>query len=156
MLPPVPAHERVSECAETFSPSQLTPQGADLHPNSCISFFLIFLPYLILCKLACLFGSLGSYVSIQKVLCRSCSTCRYIFDVFVGERDLHILLIYHLQSPPLSLSFYIFIFFRKSAFVFIDIPSPFISILFLSDLYYIPHFVNIGFCSFFLILLCVC
>ena len=46
-----------------------------------------------------------------------------------------------------------FYFFQKISFWFYWFPSPFISILFLSDLYYIPHFVDIGFCSFFLILL---
>ena len=31
------------------------------------------------------FGSLGSSLSIQKVFRRSCSTCRWISDVFVGR-----------------------------------------------------------------------
>ena len=37
------------------------------------------------------------YASFQVVFSENCSTCRCIFDVFVGECDLHILLLCHLD-----------------------------------------------------------
>ena len=60
-LPTVPAHVVVSKCAETFPPSQLSPQGAGPHLKffsvSLSLFFLVFdlyiLPYLILKRLTC-------------------------------------------------------------------------------------------------------
>jgi len=60
-----------------------SPRLWSLSPNHLSLFHLYLLPYLILRKLACLFGSLGSSACIQKLFCRSCSTCRLIFDVFV-------------------------------------------------------------------------
>lgn len=59
------------------------------------------LPYLTV-RLACLFGSLRSSVSAQKVLCRNRSTCWWTSDVFVagssGGGSLPILLLHHLES----------------------------------------------------------
>ena len=53
-------------------------------------------------RLACLFGSLRSSVSAQKVLCRNRSTCWWTSDVFVagsgGGGSLPILLLHHLES----------------------------------------------------------
>ena len=48
-------------------------------------FCLYFLPYLILRRLVCFSGSLGSSASVQ-MLCGNCSTCRWFFDIFVGEK----------------------------------------------------------------------
>lgn len=51
----------------------------EMHPHCkilCLPFYLYLLPYLILRRLACPFGSLGSSASVQKVFCWSCSTCR--------------------------------------------------------------------------------
>ena len=45
----------------------------------CLLFFLYLLPYIILWRLACLFGSLGSSASVQMVFCRNCTTYRCIF-----------------------------------------------------------------------------
>ena len=50
----------------------------------CFLFFL--LPYPGMWRVSCLLGSLRSSASVQYVFCRSCSTCRYIFDVFVGRK----------------------------------------------------------------------
>ena len=52
----------------------------------CLPFHLYLFPYLILRGLVCLFGSLGSSASIQKMFCRSCFTCTWVFDVFVGGK----------------------------------------------------------------------
>ena len=50
----------------------------------CFSFFL--LPYPGTWGVSCLLGSLRSSASVQYVFYRSCSTCRCIFDVFVGRK----------------------------------------------------------------------
>ena len=50
----------------------------------CFSFFL--LPYPGTWGVSCPLGTLRSSASIQYVFCRSCSTCRCIFDVFVGRK----------------------------------------------------------------------
>ena len=42
--------------------------------------------------------------TFQLVFCENCSTCRCIFDVFVGVGELHILLFCHLDPPPLPTS----------------------------------------------------
>ena len=46
-------------------------------------------------QMAWCFGSLGSSASVQKVFCRTCSICRWVFDVFFGERWS-----FHLIPPP--------------------------------------------------------
>ena len=46
-------------------------------------FYLYILPYLILRRLACFWGSLESSPSVQNVFCRNCSTWRWVFYVFV-------------------------------------------------------------------------
>ena len=71
-----------------FSSFSLPPQGAGPCPKILFFFFLnlYLLPYLVLRKLACLFGSQGSPTSIQNVFYMSWSTCRCIFDVFVGRK----------------------------------------------------------------------
>ena len=52
----------------------------------CLSFCLYLSFYLIPKRLLCLSGYLGSSASVQKLFCRSCSTCRWSFDVFVKEK----------------------------------------------------------------------
>ena len=52
----------------------------------CLFIFLLPFPYCFIWSLACLFGSLTSSASFQQVFCRSCSTCRCIFDVFLGRK----------------------------------------------------------------------
>ena len=52
----------------------------------CLCFFFFLLPYPGTWGVSCLLGSLRSSASIQKVFCRSCSTCRCISDVFVGRK----------------------------------------------------------------------
>ena len=76
-LPSVLTYEGVSESVETFPPSWLPPQGAGpLAEILCFFFYLYLLPYLILRKLASLFGSLGSSADVPKVFYMNCSISR--------------------------------------------------------------------------------
>ena len=52
----------------------------------CLCFFFFLLPYPGTWAVSCLLGSLRSSAGIQWVFCRSCSTCRCIFDVFVRRK----------------------------------------------------------------------
>ena len=52
----------------------------------CLCFFFFLLPYPGTWGISCLLGSLRSSASVQLVFCKSCSTCRCIFDVFVGRK----------------------------------------------------------------------
>ena len=52
----------------------------------CLCFFFFLLPYPGMWGVSCLLGGLRSSASVQQVLCRSCSTCRCISDVFVGRK----------------------------------------------------------------------
>ena len=52
----------------------------------CFGFFFFLLPYPGTWGVSCPLGSLRSSASVQQVFCRSCSTCRCIFDVFVGRK----------------------------------------------------------------------
>ena len=67
-----------------FSSFTVPSQGCRSHPDSFVFRFLFLLPYSIVWRLACLFGSLGSSASIQ-VFCRSCSICTWSFHVFGGS-----------------------------------------------------------------------
>ena len=40
--------------------------------------------------------------SFQLVFCEYCSTCIHIFNVFMGECELHVLLLHHLDLPGLK------------------------------------------------------
>ena len=75
------------ECAETFPPSLLPPQGADPPLKFFVSFFYLYLlPYLILRRMACIFGSLGSSVNIQEVFCRSVPHAEFFLMYLLGGR----------------------------------------------------------------------
>ena len=66
--------------------------------NPLSPFYLYLLPYLVLSRLTCLFGSLVSSASIQMLFCRSCSIFRWIFDESEGDLpvlDTHHLLHFH-------------------------------------------------------------
>ena len=52
----------------------------------CLCFFFFLFPYPGTWGFSCLLGSLRSSASVHYVFCRSCSTCRCIFDVFVGRK----------------------------------------------------------------------
>ena len=57
------------------------------YPYSFVSvFFFFLLPYPGTWGVSCLLGGLRFSASIQKVFCRSCSTCRCISYVFVGRK----------------------------------------------------------------------
>ena len=52
----------------------------------CLCFFYFLLPYPGTWGVSCLLGSLRSSASVQYVLCRSCSTRRFVSDLFVGRK----------------------------------------------------------------------
>lgn len=81
---PISIHEVFSECVEFFSFRAPCLRHRSSIPLSLFLFCL--LPYFILWRLACPFGSLGPSASVQKVFCRSCSSCRCRFDVFWGRK----------------------------------------------------------------------
>ena len=83
---PIAACEGVSKHVETFLSSWLSSKWGSPSQDLCLFIFLYLLSYLILRRLACLFGSLGSSASIQKVFCGNCPTSRCIFDVTVKEK----------------------------------------------------------------------
>ena len=94
----------VSEHVGTFPPSLSLPRVLVPVPKSFFLFFKsLSFAYLILRRLACLFGSQGSPASIQNVFCMSWSTYRCIFWCICGEEvDLPVLFFHHLESPPTS------------------------------------------------------
>ena len=56
-------------------------------PKSFVSVFVFYiLSYLLLKRLGCLSGCLVSSTSIQKLFCRSCSTFKWSFDEFEGNK----------------------------------------------------------------------
>ena len=61
-------------------------------PNSLISLFVFYiLSYLLLKRIGCLSGYLESSTSVQKLLCGSCSSFKWSFDEFVGEKVVSLL-----------------------------------------------------------------
>ena len=52
----------------------------------CLCFFFLLLPYPGMWGVSCVLGCLRSSASVQYVLCRGCSTCRCISDVFAGRK----------------------------------------------------------------------
>lgn len=88
----LPSSERASQDVEAFSPSQLTPwfTGSvfvSLSLSLSFSIFPLFylLSYLSLWGFSCLFGSLISPVSIQKMSHVNFSTCKCIFNFSLEE-----------------------------------------------------------------------
>ena len=85
----------------------------DSHPNMCfcpeilcLPFLLCLLSYFLPKRLVCLSRYLGSSAGVQKLFVVSCSTCRWIFVVFV--RDKVVSTSYSsaiLRLPPLSVCF---------------------------------------------------
>lgn len=69
-----------------------------------IGIFFFFHPSWLYDDLSYNFGFMRYSASIQQVFCENCSTCRCIFDVFVGGSELHILLLCHL-NPASFVSF---------------------------------------------------
>ena len=73
--------ERASCCLETPSPGQVSV------PNSFVCLFVFYiLSYLLSKRTACLSRCLVSSASIQKLFCGNCSTFKWSFDEFVGEK----------------------------------------------------------------------
>ena len=75
-------------CVETFPPSQLHPRGADPVPILLSLFFLF--SFALARYVGCFLPFGKSEVSCQCSVGvrRSCSTCRCIFDVFVGRKEI--------------------------------------------------------------------
>ena len=63
-------------------------------------FFFFLLSYPLTWRIPHPFGSLRSSASVQSMFCENRSTCRCIFDVLVGEGELHVLLLHHLDPIP--------------------------------------------------------
>ena len=70
-VPIVPTSEGVSECAETFTPSQFLPQGTGLVP------YPLWFSYFWFCFV--------SYVFCPEIFCKT-SMCKCIFDIFLGRK----------------------------------------------------------------------
>ena len=100
-------------------------------------FYLYYLFCLILTSLACLFRSLGSSASVQKVFCRSCSTYRYIFDIFVGWNVISTFYAFTILKVSPIIPFYTFIIFNY--FVF--------QVLYSWTLNYSSFYCNIYYCN---------
>ena len=99
VLPDIPTSESASQCEGTFPLSQLPPR-AQVPPQ----FHFFFFPPTQLCgDLFCNFGFMRFSASIQQVFWENCSTCKCIFDVFVGGGELPIFLFHHLDQAPLVL-----------------------------------------------------
>ena len=68
--------------------SFMTPSPGQVSiPNSFVSLFVFYiLSYILLKRIGCLSGCLVSCARIQKLFCGSCSTFKWTFDEFVGEK----------------------------------------------------------------------
>ena len=101
-LPPDPTCEGVSFCLEASSPSGLpTPKTVIPVLKYFVSLFCLYLLfYLIQRRLVCLSGYLWSPARIQKLLCGNCSTYRWSFDVFVGEKLVSLSYSSAILKPP--------------------------------------------------------
>ena len=84
-LPSPPVKGRPSVW-ELFLLRSSLPEVQVLSLFFCLCLFFFLLPYPCMWGVSCLLGSLRSSASIQQVFYRSCSTCRWIFDVFVGRK----------------------------------------------------------------------
>ena len=83
---PRPTSERVSCCLETSSIEAPFP-GRISVPNSTVSLLIFYiLSYILLKTMGCFSGCLMSSASHQKLFCGVCSSFKYSFDEFVGEK----------------------------------------------------------------------
>ena len=69
------------------------------------SFFLSFHPTWLCGDLSCSFGCIWDLLCFQLVFCGNCFTRRCIFDMFMKEGELRMLLLCHLDLPPNQNSF---------------------------------------------------
>lgn len=86
--------------AWTFSPLQIPPTEAS---PVLIPFFP---SYLVMQRLFLQLWLYRSSASFQLIFCEKRSMWKCIFDVFVEDGELHVLLLHHLQIPPLGLYLY--------------------------------------------------
>ena len=104
------ACERVSCCVET-SPSWLPPQEGSPSLNLLSLFVFYILSCLLLKRLGCLSGCLVSSTSVQKLFYGSCSTFKWSFDEFVGEKVVSCPIpLPSWDCPPPVLFFVLFLF----------------------------------------------
>ena len=93
----------------------------DLRPYLfCLSFYLLYLPYLLLKTMGCLPGCLMSSASIQKLFCGICSAFRCSFSEFVGEKVVSPSYSSAILGPPSQSGFKIIIFFFWQEYHSID------------------------------------
>ena len=92
--PQRPVYERVS-CFVESSPSWLPPQDGYPSLNRFSLFVFYILSYLLMKRKGCLSGYLVSSASVQKLFCGSCSTFKWSFDEFMGEK-----VVSHPIPPP--------------------------------------------------------
>ena len=78
-------------------------QGCRSQPDA---FFSPILPSFVEIFLAALVRYRSPSVSFLLVFCENCSMCRYIFDVFMAGGELRVLLLHHLDPPPLKSSIF--------------------------------------------------
>lgn len=83
---PHPDCEVIAKMWKVFLLQDSLPRAQAPILKSLSLFYLFLLAYLILSRLTCVFGKLEFSVCIQQVFCESYSTCRFIFDVYVGRR----------------------------------------------------------------------
>ena len=109
-FPSVPTDFSVSEGASpdvgTSLLLQLPNWGAGSIPFPLLFFLPFFHPTWLCRYLYCPFWCPRSSASIQPVFCENCCICRCILDAFVERDELHVLLLlYHLEKPPLLMTF---------------------------------------------------
>ena len=81
-----PTCKMVSYCLETSPASWLPPQDGSLFLTLISLLVFYSSSYLLLKRIGCLSGCLGSSTSIWKLFCGSCSAFKWSFDEFVGEK----------------------------------------------------------------------
>lgn len=107
--PSVPATLRGGEGASlgtgTFLLSQLSRRGTASDPTPPLFFFSNVFSYPVTWRFSWSFSSLRSSSSVQQIFCEGRSTYRCIFDIFLGEGELYVLLLCHLDHSLILLSF---------------------------------------------------
>ena len=97
---------------------------------SVISFF--FCPTQVRGGVSCLLGGLRSSASVQRVFCRSSSTCRCISDVFVGRKVISMS-----YSPAILKVSPLHYFLLQNSFLLYGSTTLYLSILQLRDIWLI-------------------
>ena len=86
----------------SFSPSQLPLGNAVPILIHFLSFSVIIVFYPVMLRVSCIFGGLSTSASIQLMFGVSHFTCRFFFDVFVGEDEHDIFLLQYLAQDKMA------------------------------------------------------